>query len=167
MCLIIKKGQRCKYAKEDIVCYKVVRRFDKFDKTHYETPYRNCYVEFNITYDESTDGMVIKKGSDDIIINCDSELYRAVYGGAFHSFKKYSDAVNEATDWGMFNDIAAVVVKCIIPKGAKYYEGEVNLYSGIIGGFPEGYASDKIIYTNTIYDKWSDEDSPRWIEVIN
>lgn len=179
MCLIINKGQRYKYAKEDIVCYKVVRQVDNIDPIsqeiirHYETPYQRKYVYLDTTYDESDKGMDIEKGND-TMLDCEGEFYRSVYGGAFHSFKKYSDAANEAKEWGTYDTLNIksrhIIVKCIIPKGAKYYEGEVGMYSRAIDGFPEGYASDKIIYTDTIYDKWEKyygESEERWNEVIN
>lgn len=182
MCLIIDKGQRYKYAKEDIVCYKVVRQEDnlnpvteKFER-HYETPYQRKYVHFNTTYDESERGMDIEKGND-TMLDCDGKLYRSIYGGAFHSFKKYSDAVNEVKDWGVYDSsttkVRQIIVKCIIPKGAKYYEGTIGMYSPAISGFPEGYASNKIIYTDTIYDKWEKcygelgGVEEMWNEVIN
>ena len=99
MCLI---NAKVKEVTEDIACYKVYLR----QKNMLISPYqRSLAPEFNTV--AKTDLGEINEG-----------YY--VYKG-FHSFVKLEDAKNEARD--QFRHIP-IVVKCIIPKGAKCYVGQ-------------------------------------------
>jgi len=84
--------------------------------THYETPYRWFKVEIGETYTAKLrkDGPQIHEG--------------------IHSFATYK---------GARRDGPGVVVKCIIPKGAKYYTG---LFGGEVS-----HASDCIKYVKPMY----------------
>lgn len=146
MCLAVNKTKRVKVAKEDIICYKVVKRHGSY----YETPYRNQQIKLGALYDESDNPMVVEH-SCGFINDWNGDTYKTIHGNAFHSFANLKDAKWEANDWGGYAyDI--IVVECIIPKGTKYYEGFHGIYNTSIGGYPDGYASERILYTSTIYE---------------
>lgn len=84
--------------------------------THYETPYRKFKVEIGKKYTAK-----LRKDR--------SEIYEGI-----HSFATYK---------GARRDGHGVVVKCIIPKGAKYYTG---LFCGEVS-----HASDRIRYIKPMY----------------
>lgn len=161
MCLAVKKDVNLKVAVDDIVCYKVVRRYQNLVRNStqisYETPYRDIPISLNTMYNESDKNMEIKPGANFLDPNIWS-FYKSVYGNAFHSFANLKDAKWEASDWGLpskdangYREFEYVVVKCIIPSGAKYYEGVIGIYNNSIAAFPDGYASDMIKYTNEVY----------------
>ena len=154
MCLAVNKTQRVKVAKEDIICYKVVRRYKKVDHNEYETPYRDQPIELGGFYDESDNLMDIEYACG-ALDDWDGDTYKSVRGNAFHSFANLKDAKWEARDWGYYKEKGVedmIVVECIIPKGARYYKGINAIYNAEIAGYPDGYASNKIIYTSTIYE---------------
>jgi len=166
MCLAIKKGQAPKIAEEDIVCYKVIRRLHSWitgmQELKYETPYRDIRIEFPKTYDESHKTIEVAPGCE-IFDDLDGQHFESVNGNSFHSFARLSDAKWEAADWNWIKDdkgnCAAdfVVIKCIIPKGAKYYEGQACIFNHDIQDYPIGYASNMITYTDTVYTV-----KPKW-----
>lgn len=150
MCLAVNKTKRVKVAKEDIICYKVIKRIGKGVGLRYETPYRDQPIQLRTLYDESNNPMVVEH-SCGFIQDWNGDEYKSIHGNAFHSFAKLKDAKWEANDWGTGDDYNMIVVECIIPKGTKYYKGFHGIYNTSIDGYPEGYASEKILYTSTIY----------------
>lgn len=116
-----------KTASEDIVCYKFLRvNFPNYIRNYYPlkssshiylTPYQNVPVQIGNTYSSvlRRQGLLINQG--------------------LHSLVNYKDLENL-----MLND--CIKVKCIIPKGAKYYVGTFK-------GFAS-YASNQIKYLNII-----------------
>jgi hypothetical protein len=80
------------------------------------TPYKEARITIGETYSS-----VLKKDED------------AIYQ-ALHSFANLADTREEIEE--------GIYVKCIIPKGAKYYEGEFD-------GCPS-YASDKLTYVEIV-----------------
>lgn len=104
-----------KTAEEDIVVYKHIILEDE-----YITSYRHAPVKFNIL----TSSILIK----------DNESNTVDFG--LHSFINKEDALSEARRFG------EILVRCIIPKGSEYYQGEFET-RGII--YPS-YASDYIVY---------------------
>ena len=125
MCLTIKKGQEPQIASEDIPCYKVILMYDNY----YITPYREMRIEIGCTYESElyTSGALILKHSQ----------YYAQIDIGLHSFKNLKGATDDLS-FLPSNDYTVEIVKCIIPKGATYYEGTFNNR--------ESYASDKIKY---------------------
>ena len=109
MCLI---NVEVKEVTEDIGCYKVYLK----QNNTLISPYRRSLApEFN-TVAKTDLGEIHKE-----YVAYDSFL-PSVHEG-FHSFANFYDAMKEAESW--FFRIP-VVVKCIIPKGAKCYVGQFN-----------------------------------------
>jgi hypothetical protein len=116
MCLDIKKGSRLKTAKEDIVCYKMIR---KCNETYY-TWYKRALVVLGETY---VSCLVRKKSPENVVED------------GIHSFKNLIDLKN-FVHWMLFGNY--YIVECIIPKGSKYYEGMFSKYPS--------YASTALTY---------------------
>ena len=137
MCLIIKKGQRYRIAKEDIPCYKIIKKLiyrvgyseDTIYSYIYCSPYQarrisNAEVEGKIPYDAYT------PFTGGFLINGE----RAIGAGAIHTYAKlYNPLLISAANESLEE------YKCIIPKGTKYYVGKDQ--SGC-----ESYASERIIF---------------------
>lgn len=113
-------------AKEDIVVYKRLCEFGGLKNSKmYETPYREFKVKLGETY---TSGLKRR-----------SIFYFKICNIGLHSYENVTDAFdNQYHYW-------EVIVKCIIPKGSKYYKGKFLHYNG--------FASDKLIYTKEIIEK--------------
>lgn len=105
-------------AKSDIVVWK---HLEKWEGTFYTT-YYNMEIELGKIYKSKLD---------------QSDEWGGVEIG-LHSFKLKKEAVEDGQE-----EDADVVVKCIIPKGAKYYKGT-------FGNF-ESYVSNSIMYTTETY----------------
>lgn len=103
MCLITNNSEQI--AKEDITCYKVVSLKDKkLLSFYYDFEYiLNNLYKTTITF-----------------IHCQAEGYICIEE-AFHSYKSLRRAMEILYARLIYND-NNVVVKCIIPKGAKYYQ---------------------------------------------
>ena len=109
-----------KIAKKDIVCYKV---FKLFSEGRIESPYQGVDYE-------------LKKKKKSMLVCYMNPVTQSVNIG-IHSFIHLDDAIDESNDWSTHR---MVVVKCIIPKGAKYYTGKFNTTSC--------RASDKLLPLN-------------------
>jgi len=96
-----------KIAKKDIVCYKVFRLFSE---GRIESPYQNVDYE-------------LKKKKKSNLVCYMNPVTQSVNIG-IHSFIHLDDAIDESNDWSTHG---MVVVKCVIPKGAKYYTGVFGL----------------------------------------
>ena len=106
-------------AKEDIVCYKHVRQ-GYVRKDLFFTRFQDAEIKIGETYKS--------KLRKDFLIST------AVSVG-LHSYKNIEDC--EALDTLYF------VVKCVIPKGAKYY-------TGFFGEDCVSYASNKLTYVEIV-----------------
>lgn len=120
MCLIIEENSIKITANEDVVVYKYVVKTEE----GLETPFWRAKVVFNevITSD-------IKKTNNRISM-------------AIHSCIILQECLNEGCLFGVFLDCEIVYIKCIIPKGSKYY-------IGTFGG-RDSYASNQLIYKEII-----------------
>ena len=118
-------------ADKDIVCYKTLMvRLNK-GRILFLTPYRESKVMLGRNYcAENPTPFEVEYCCEDWLIS--------VGGGYIHSFADREEAALNILNWGE----GEIVVKCIIPEGATYFEGR----------FDEdiAYASDKIIYTKEI-----------------
>ena len=124
MCLITTKNIP-EIAQEDIVCYKI---------------YILIGDELLSPY-QGSPAPTINKVTNTLLDRAYLSNYRAAYmiSKGFHSFKYLDDLIEELDFWLSF-DIK--IIKCIIPKGTKYYEGK-------FGDFPS-YCSESIILKETI-----------------
>lgn len=137
MCLLIYSATKPqpKIAEQDIVVYKLLRILENGKLV---TPFRHCEVTLGKTYEEFVEPPYKIKSSD--TTNDGFNVYRIDIG--FHSFANKEDAkFFRLTSLGVriirITDFLQIV-KCIIPKGAMYYEGTF--------GFCRSYISDKIHY---------------------
>ena len=143
MCLVIKKGQRYQIAKEDIPCYKIIKKLtyrvgysDSDDTFHiYCSPFQTKKISHAevegkipyIAYTPFTGGYLMENGE------------RAIGAGAIHTYvKPYHLLTPTANELNHLEEY-----KCIIPKGTKYYVGKDQTER-------ESYASERIIFKEKI-----------------
>jgi hypothetical protein len=127
MCLEIKKRLALYTAKKDKVVYKYIeKRFGG-----YVTPYQGFPIKIGHKY---TSDLKVEK-----------DYYNIVEIG-LHSFKNKKDAIEVANKY-----YEHYIVKCIIPKGSKYYVGTFDIGSGLYGHkYMTSYASNEIIYVELV-----------------
>lgn len=103
MCLTIKQNAKERIAKRDIIVYKWLEE-DEILKS-LRTPYRLQPIKIDKTYES------------DLLLLFNNNIITV----GLHSFERKMDAVKDImmTAFG-FNPI---IVRCIIPKGSKYYKG--------------------------------------------
>ena len=119
MCLFINHLEP-KIADKDIVCYKLVER------TKIKGIYKSKYQEFEYVIRQLYTNYFDIKYIDMLIKRRYSRS--AIEEGMFHSYTNYLLAITILPN--------LVVLKCIIPKGAYYFEGYFGNYSS--------YASSQI-----------------------
>ena len=119
MCLnISNKFSQPLIATEDICCYKLLE-VDICDSETYVTPYRNMPVKIGCTY------------TSELSFNKHGNIEKGL-----HAYKYLSDVEYLC----IFR--YEVVVKCLIPKGSRYYRGTFS--------FDESLASDQLTYVEII-----------------
>ncbi len=143
MCLRVDKTKP-EVADSEIVCYKVLVE----NNGNCRSPFYEFEYEIGKKYSDKR---------EQVLEPCDdSPFWDCVYYG-FHSYESYGDVnrlmellysngefIAELKNGGRF-----VVVKCIIPNGARYYRGQVD--TGFLeevspdGSMPPGFVSDAII----------------------
>jgi hypothetical protein len=130
MCLNLKDNFEKKVAEKDIVCYKHLQYGYYPDDQILITPYRKALVKLGNTYKS----------------NIDITTYNEVTE-ALHSFKYKKDCLEDAyceikSRCRNSNKLDYVVVRCIIPQGSVYYEGDFCQY--------KCYASDTLTYVKIV-----------------
>lgn len=135
MCLDIKKYSFKRKARKNIIVYKQISSYvDDEGKLNYITPYRNSKVKVGETYT--------------------SRIYRDSYNRieeGLHSFATITDCYDNSVyihnlDYyanGKRFPVKPVLVECIIPKGARYYNGTFDRKFA-------SYASDTLIYNRIL-----------------
>lgn len=143
MCLDLYGDNTLKVAEEDIICYKFLKRVSK---NNFTSPYQHFKYDLGVEY--SAEFTVFDK--EHLTVTYDSsgkpsstfELNYQVEEG-LHSAKKL-DEIREYVDLFNFTYTGDyVIVECIIPKGASYYEGYWYGKDGY-------YASNKLVATKVI-----------------
>ena len=121
MCLNIKWWSIKRIALKDIECYKVVTVDSQLPKM-YRTLYRNTLIEIGKTYTSN----IIKgdMGPNTITV-------------ALHSYADVERAKFEKRGYWQI-----VVVRCIIPRGSRYYVGKFAVY--------KSYASNRLKYVEKV-----------------
>lgn len=143
MCLIIEEqNAKMKIANEDIVCYKLVKKVEReyinplhwiekltfsertpltYFKTFFVSPYYNEIYEPNTIKVDKTRIQKIK------VKQHDHKVWR-IGGGVLHTFKDVKSAKKYYMDYGSYmnNEGQYLLLKCIIPKGTKYYDGKMD-----------------------------------------
>lgn len=134
MCLEVKNSTP-KIAEQDIVCYKVLQRelndVTKEDGITYVTerlitPFFHYPMEPNKLYEEK-DNTEIDFGTKLTFFH-KIKYTTFVEGGTFHTFKNKLDARFFICDLGRTRH-ECVIMKCVIPKGTKYFEGRYETWS--------------------------------------
>ena len=138
MCLTISKNNlKPITAEQNIVCYKVLRKFPNRDTL--EAPlyiFKYCFGMIYATPEDYFEDADI----------CDDGECLVEYG--FHSFVRLEDAVNFKC---LLNkafkpdkkNYDYVVVKCTIPNASRYYKGKQK-FNRNESDFPDGYCSESI-----------------------
>ena len=112
MCLIVK--EQIQIAKRDMVCFKIV------NSENFRTPYKYYkYIKNKIN-----------RARMNLKLNHNDNSY-----SGFHSFVNKKDAISKL-------DEIQCIIKCIIPKGSKYYDG---IQSGQFNANVRNYCSNQII----------------------
>ena len=135
MCLVVSSDRlRPKVAKEDLVCYKILEAHD-FGRLFTPCRYASVHLgeQIDSELDEKPLGQEVRYGLHTL---CDKEE-------AVELLKTYRDVFKHQF----------VLVRCVIPKGAKYYKGKyLSSYFNVMGGELASYCSDKIVYDNKVID---------------
>ena len=150
MCLY-SKNKLPKVSKQDIVCYKVLKKKVSFEwgasemVVEISTPYENFPIS-----DNTINGKIefCATGEKEVSDSIEHSGYKYEVGGGYiHTCKTKKDAQSlvEHLRWFIF-DPNILVYKCVIPAGTRYFEGATN---------PEkansrGYASEKIRFVKKI-----------------
>lgn len=147
MCLYSKK-KLPKVSKQDVVCYKVLKKVyvEDYNLSEIRTPYENFPIGNNTINGKIEFCATGKKTVSDL----STELYGYKYEvsrGYIHTCKTKKDAqsIVEQLRWFIL-DSNILVYKCVIPAGTRYFEGATN---------PEkantrGYASEQIRFVKEI-----------------
>ena len=135
MCLKINKNNLNPItAEQDIVCHKVLKKLPNRDILN--APIYNFEYCFGMIYSTHENYFC------DIDI-CDDGECLVEYG--FHSFASLSDAVRfkERLSEASRQTYDFVIVRCVIPNGARYYTGKQK-FDRHEGNSPDGYCSEAI-----------------------
>ena len=113
MCLFINHLEP-KIANKDIVCYKLVKR------TKIKGIYKSSFQKFEYVIRQLYTNNLDIRFADKVIKNlCPSYPHHGIYAieeGMFHSYTNYMP-------FELFTSPDETILKCIIPKGAYYFEG--------------------------------------------
>lgn len=113
------KTSEASYAKEDIVCYKVMAK-SGYNDNGWVTPYMRTPVSNSIVSGEKN----FKANSyEGVRANYTCSKSFAITSGFIHTFASPSDAMIHARFFS-----CGKVFACIIPKGVKYYRSSNGLY---------------------------------------
>ena len=131
MCLVLKDGDlQPKIAEADLDCYKVVINIGDSYYTYFRS--------FKIKLDSGYTGELGKPELNNVS--------RLVIRRGFHTFVNFEDAKKFVEN--NFDACSMRVIKAVIPKGSRYYEG---LFYSLMDVKAPSYASDVIDYSKIIY----------------
>lgn len=148
MCLTFKKPgpQELLTARKDITVYKhVIDNTVRFDPRYLGCPRAvlTSYQKAIVLVDNETvyeSELRLRDFFEDPGGMCFVDL-------GLHSFAQMETAGKEAKSYG------EALVECVIPKGAKYYEGQ---FEPIDGRRVKSYASDKLKYVKVLKDYYEE-----------
>lgn len=135
MCLVVSSDRlRPKVAKEDLVCYKIL---EVFGDVYLRTPFRCASVHLGEQMVSALDeNPIVKEVRYGLHTLCDKEE-------AVELLKTYRDVFK----------CQFVLVRCVIPKGARFYKGKyLSNNFRVAGGELGSYCSDRIVYDNQVID---------------
>lgn len=141
MCLYT-TNTKIRTAQKDIICYKVLIKerknwiFRIFRKPTYRAPFYNYY-----TY-QLKKRYCLRKCLIHVFTTYPAHPYKV--GVGFHSFVDIQDAKRMLSKWyDIYGNRGRrqTIVQCVIPKGAEYVKGTIDLSENS----PASYVSDEII----------------------
>jgi hypothetical protein len=147
MCLYSKK-KLPKVSKQDVVCYKVLKKVyvEDYMVSEIRTPYENSPIG-----DSTISGIIeFRATGKKRVSDLSTELYGykcEVSGGYIHTCKTQKDAkcIVQHLRWFLF-DPDILVYKCVIPAGTRYFEGATSPDKANT----RGYASEQIRFVKEI-----------------
>ena len=145
MCLDLNKDQQqVKTAVEDMVCYKVLDKNYVHDKL--TTIFKRSVVNIGELY---TSEFTFNHDSTSVQMGLHSFTYEDDAKKLMEYVNRYK--LNNEHELNKF----AVVVKCTIPKGSTYYEGnfEYNTDLSREAQNADSYASNVLIYNEIIHER--------------
>ena len=127
MCLVLskinRKNRQPLIASEDLVCYKIL------------LDHRNLKAETLLTYYQETPVKLGRTYTSEFSYDRDGDVERGL-----HSYKNLRGAIiDEKDSFGR-----TIIVKCVIPKGSRYYQGK---FDG-----KQSYACDRLTYVSVVRD---------------
>lgn len=149
MCLVIrdKNNHESKIAKEDIVCYKFMRKglrtFLLFGSRSYISPMYPKNWKLNAL---QTSRLSSSRVEDMLWGDDDSDIVYIEDG--LHSFKEIEDVEDYISNMKVNQRNKYTICRAIIPEGSEYYEGELR----IDGKNCVQYASNQLILTDAGVD---------------
>jgi len=133
MCLNLNINAKKHKAKSDLVCYKIARK-DSIN-SRLVTYFQMAKISIGKTYTSE----LFRYSVADRFNNKRS----AYVDFGLHSFKTYEQALMFYTDRDYV--VGICLIKCVIPKGAWYYEGLFSTY--------DSYASSNLRYDEIVFDR--------------
>lgn len=116
MCLDLNKNSKRVKAEKDVVVYKILKlKRNQNNEKVYFTPYQYRNIVIGETYQSRL---------------CRNQYCRRTIDYGLHSFMRKVDAENLVNRYRRgYRD--CVIVRCIIPCGGLYYQGEFGYYKSI------------------------------------
>lgn len=137
MCLN-SKDKECKVAKETITCYKVVMKVERDGMPALVSTIYDFLYKIGESYEIGEGEYFPLKGHPCTNFGAKGKEkgYSTTLNHGFHSYKRLKDAKDSCTyncayaplplDWRNF--LGEVILKCEIPKGARYWTGNQRWY---------------------------------------
>ena len=168
MCLKVESEfVKPKKAEKDIECYKVMRYDELKSGKVFVSPYtgkqidKKCFtrnvadvarcISKGILRNYTIRKITKRKFKNEIVRKHTNPRVEGYYigEGAIHSFASIKDGKHELGEWRrLWKNYTYTLIKCIIPKGTLYYEGDGC--GDLIG--TKQYASRSIIYKEILDD---------------
>lgn len=167
MCLQLVKGKaRVKTAKEDIICWKVLNYYASPNNDVYISPYQKIEYKIGerVVIDKPWDRMQFQSycfgNSGDATYFY--QISHIINGGGVYTFKDKDEAMDFMKWMQEEHKETVVAIKCIIPKGTKYYKGLFQVLGYKSEKPIESYASKELFVMDEVI--WSQNNVQKGIE---
>lgn len=139
MCLYLDPNYNRKVAEEDIEVFKVVKSVERDGIPTYYSPFMNMIYEVGGEYSSElvVETVTVKPSCssarnilDYIVFIEDVSAYVNLVDEALHSFASLEDATRFCDEENEY--LTAHVMRCVIPKGASYVEGDWPYFSSLL-----------------------------------
>ena len=115
-----------KYAERTMTFFKVLYKYKLDDERGYVTPYFKMPITFGTLYEDPYQNCFTLKPATSGGLSS-----KAIYDGAYHLFRRLSDAKLEAFGLAETEYMTPVVVKAIVPQGTLYIDGWYSGFEGV------------------------------------